>query len=338
MVDEFLPAVTLAGDERFIGRAPVMSLVVHAATRAARQPQNVLICGEAGTGRELIARVIHEREHPAERPFVKVDCSRTPELDLETELFGIAVSGNHPRAVERRALERVTRAGRICQAIGGSLFLENVLALSRRVQIRLMRVLRDHEAIVQHEQEHVRFGARVLTAVDPSYDTALEDGRVSADLHAWLAGFRIDVPPLRNRREDIPALAAHLVGRICRDARVPGKTLSEAAQSLLAALPWRGNVAELRALLHGLVVRVPRNEIGLNDVLANVQLDGRAGRFTPGGSLREAREQFEREYITAVLEQHHGRIPDAARTLGIQRTNLYRKMKRLKAGRSADRK
>jgi two-component system nitrogen regulation response regulator NtrX len=324
------PALSPVAEEACVGRSSAMRLVMQAVTHVASQPVNVLICGEPGTGRELIARVIHERGRPADRPFVKVDCSRAALDDLETELFGIPVKGSHERRVERRAFERITRSGRLYQANGGTLFLENVIELPRRVQMRLARLLRDQEAVIHHEQEHVGFNARVITAAESSFDRAVSDGRLWADLYSRLAGFRIEVPPLRSRREDIPALAEHFVKIICHGASVPCKALSESAQSILSALPWRGNTIELRALLEGLVMRVPGPTIDLNDVLANVQLDGHASRLTVGGPLREARARFEREYIAAVLKQHQGRIPDAARTLGIQRTNLYRKMKQLK--------
>lgn len=323
-------AVNPAAEEPFIARSPAMRVVMQAVTRVAPQQANVLICGERGTGRELIARVIHERASVDERPFVKVDCAKNRQQDIETVLFGIPVRGSHERKVERRAFERITRSGLVYQATGGTLFLQNVIELSGRVQMRLARLIRDGEAVIQHEQQHVQISMRVITAGDSSFDAALEDGRFRDELHRCLTTVRIDVPPLRGRREDIPALAAHLVKDLCHLSNVPRKSLSESAQSLLSALPWRGNALELRTLLQGLVVRVPGTTIGLNDVLANVQLDGHASRFTAGGPLREARARFEREYIAAVLEQHQGRIPEAARTLGIQRTNLYRKMKHLK--------
>jgi two-component system nitrogen regulation response regulator NtrX len=145
-----------------------------------------------------------------------------------------------------------------------------------------------------------------------------------------MSSVRINVLPLRNRREDIPALAAYFVEELCRRSQLPAKTLSESAKLLLAALPWHGNGAELRALLHDVVPRVRSEVVQLRDVLNAIEIEGRARPSLAGGTLREARAAFEHDYISAVLLQHHGRIPDAARTLGIQRTNLYRKLKRLR--------
>jgi two-component system nitrogen regulation response regulator NtrX len=139
------------------------------------------------------------------------------------------------------------------------------------------------------------------------------------------------MPPLRNRREDIPALANYFVREICASLRLPPKTLSRPALSLLAAMPWRGNAAELRTLLEAVVTGLQGGRgIGLEDLLLHVRLDGGPVVFSEGGTLKQARARFEKDYIAATLEQHRGRISEAARALGIQRTNLYRKMRSLK--------
>jgi DNA-binding NtrC family response regulator len=202
--------------------------------------------------------------------------------------------------------------------------------LPARVQFRLARVLRDREVVVMDEGKRIELNHRVMAAADGSHDAATQDGRMLPDFHKRLCGIRLEVPALRDRREDIPELASHLVTVLCERSSVARKELTESAQSMLAALPWRrGNGTELRSLLENLVLRVHGPSIGLQDVLAHVQLDAHAAWFPVGFSLRDARARFEREYIAAVLAQHHGRIPDAARTLGIQRSNLYRKMRRL---------
>lgn len=322
--------MTVVEGEAFVGPSAAMRHVMDAVDRVAAESVNVFVCGEPGTGRESVARAIHARGGSIGAPFIKVDCAKDTSQDLEARLFATSGIGRQVDKGERRTLERVRRASHLFESKNGTLFLENVVELSARLQIRLARVLRDREVVIMGEGTHVELDHRVITSGDAALDAAAQDGRLIRDLHKRLTAFRLDVPPLRNRKEDIPGLAAHLVKVLCDRANVPCKVLTESAQSLLAALPWRGNAVELRGLLEGLVVRVPRQTISLDDVLANVQLDGRAGRFVAGGSLREARARFEREYIVAVLEQHRGRIPEAARTLGIQRTNLYRKMKRLK--------
>ncbi len=314
--------------ERLIGASPAMQRVMQQVSRAAAESVHVLVSGEPGTGRETIARAIHAQSSSTPGPFIQVDFAKNLPQDLERLLFATSGKGNQS-GVERRSLERIDRPSHLYQSRGGTLFLQNVIDLPARVQLRLTRVLRDREVVIRDEGTRVELNHRVITAGDPSLDSAVHDGRFLLDLHRRLCAFRLDVPPLRERREDIPELAAHLVGQLCEGSKIPCKRLSEAAQSMLAALPWRGNGKELRKLLETLVLRVTGPAIGLDDVLANVKLDGQATWFAVGGSLREARARFESEYIAAVLAQHHGRIPEAAKALGIQRSNLYRKMRRL---------
>jgi two-component system nitrogen regulation response regulator NtrX len=179
--------------------------------------------------------------------------------------------------------------------------------------------------------EPIDLDLRPMAGVDVDIDKAVQEGRVRDDLFRKLSVLRIDMPPLRNRREDIPALANFFLRDICSRQRLPPKTVSRPALSLIAALPWRGNAEELRGLLENVVrgIQGGRN-IGLEDVLAHVRLDGGSVVFQNGGTLKQARTEFEREYIASVLDQHHGRISEAARSLGIQRTNLYRKMRTLR--------
>jgi len=140
---------------------------------------------------------------------------------------------------------------------------------------------------------------------------------------------RIDLPPLRQRSQDVPLLATYFLKEACRRADIPSKTFSRSALTLLAALPWRGNAGELRSLTERLAVLVTRGVVLMEDVLANVRLDNAEAVGHSRGTLREARDRFEREYVTAVLQHHKGRMGAAARELGIERTNLYRKIKQL---------
>ena len=309
-----------------------MRQVMEQVSRAAAESVHVLVSGEVGTGRETIAREIHARGRSSAGPFVKVDCAKSSPQELEGILF--ATSGlAYQVATDRRSFERVRPPAQLYQSKGGTLFLQNVIDLPAKIQLRLARVLRDREVVIMDVGTRVELDHRVITAGDASLDAAVHDGRILPDLHRRLSAFRLDVPPLRDRREDIPELAAHLVSTLCARAGIPCKQLSDGAKSMLAALPWRGNAKELSKLLEVLTFRVPGPAIGLDDVLANVKLDGQPVWFAAVGSLREARARFESEYIAAVLAQHHGRIPEAAKTLGIQRSNLYRKLRRLKVPR-----
>jgi two-component system nitrogen regulation response regulator NtrX len=312
---------------RIIAISAAMRFVLQEIARAAERQVHVLLSGEPGSGRQVIARAIHAHSKSASGPFVVIDCARRAPNDLESQLF--ATTGNRA-GVERRSLERVRRSAQLLQSKGGTLFLQNAADLPARIQLRLVRVLRDGEVVIMDDGARVELEHRIITSADRSLDSAVQDGRMLPDLHKRLCEFRIDVPALRDRREDVAALAGHLIAQLCSRANVPVKQLSDPAKSLLAALPWRGNGDELSRLVEVLVTRIAPSTISLDDVLANVRLDGQATWFGMGGTLREARARFESEYIAAVVAQHNGRIPEAAKTLGIQRSNLYRKMRHLR--------
>src|SRR6185436_9115534 len=261
-------------------QSPSMRDVMSAIADAAVKRAGVLVRGEEGTGRQVVARAIHLRQHFSPSTFITVNCAAYDTEELDAALFGgPARSQGYGDSVGSRGLARVSREGRLHDAIGGTIYLQNVADAPTRVQARLARVLRDREVLLVESGEPIAFGIRPMAGVDPAFDRAVQEGRVRDDLFRRLAVTRIDVPPL------------------------------------------------LEAVVHGL--HGGRN-IGLEELLAHVRLDGGSvGLAASGGTLKQARARFEREYIATILEQHHGRISDAAKALGIQRTNLYRKMRSL---------
>jgi DNA-binding NtrC family response regulator len=310
--------------------SPAMREVTTLIARAATMRAGVLVRGEEGTGRQVVSRTIHAAQ-TAPGQFITVDCAAFDTAKLETELFGHSARAHGDVS---KGLERVSRSSRLHEAHGGTLYLQNIVEAPTRVQVRLARVLRDREATLVETGETASLDIRPMASVDAGFDGALQEGRVRDDLFRRLSVLRIDMPPLRSRREDIPALANYFLREICASLRLPPKTLSRPALSLISAFPWRGNAVELRTLLESVVTGLAGGRgIGLDDVLAHVRLDGGSVVFANGGTLRQARARFEREYIATVLEQHHGRISDAAKALGIQRTNLYRKLRSLRVGR-----
>lgn len=298
--------------------SPAMRQLLDVVQRAAPGRCGIVVAGERGAGHETIARAVHAQSPQSAAPFVAIDCAATVD-DIETELFG-----------NERSAERIGAGSRLAAAQSGTLFLENVLELPARAQARLVRILRDREVIVGLDGSDPQpFEVRVIASVEGPLEAALEEGRLRPDLYERLSLIRLDLPALRQRRDDIPVLAAQFVKELCHAHNLPIKTLTRPALTLLQALPWRGNAPELRGLLERLVLLVPHGLIRLEDVLAHTQIEG---QVTPTGfdaTLRQARARFERDYIAAVLQHHHGRIVEAARVLGIQRTNLYRKMRRL---------
>ncbi len=320
------------GGHRLFAHSAAMRHVADAVRRAAETQGSVCLCGEPGTGRERIAKVIHALSARAAGAFVSVDCaSATPEA-LERIVFGHAIERRQiSRGVQ---IERVGQSGALYLAQGGTFFLANVHAAPARLQARIARVLRDREATLIERHTTIDIDVRVMVTADGSLDQLVSDGHLREDLHDRLAAVRIDVPPLRRRREDIPLLAVHFLSRACTAAGVPLRGLSRSAMALLSALPWPGNARDLRALLETLLHATTRPVIQLEDVLAHASLDGASAKVDTSVSLRDARARFEHDCISAVLIKHHGRVGDAAKALGIQRTNLYRKVRQLKVARS----
>jgi two-component system, NtrC family, nitrogen regulation response regulator NtrX len=306
---------------------------------------SVLLQGEPGAGHDTFARAIHVAASgeyhgfvedvlhtdigvATARPMVVVDCSRTSEV--EVRLFGPDRPDHRGDGTDNGALERVEAGSDLHRAAEGTLLLRHVPDLPRRVQARLARVLTDGEVSIVSPTDQtgsipLRF--KVLATIETSDEDAKV--RVLGELLARLSGTVIDVPALRDRREEIPQLTRAFLADACQALGIPAKTISQQATELLAALQWRGNIDELKQLVGSLAANVPERTVRLSDVLARVKLDGQTSLFLYGGTLREARERFERDYVAQVLEQHNGRMTEAAKALGIQRTNLYRKVRQL---------
>jgi len=323
-----------AAADTLYGQSPSMREVLTLISRAASMRAGVTIRGEDGTGRQVVARAIHTAQADAAE-FVEIDCAAYEPDGLEAELFGSARMRSGHVTGDSHGLEKISRQGRLHAAMGGTLYLKNIPEAPTRVQSRLARLLRDREAVLVETGAAIAFDVRPMAGVDTGIDTAVSEGRVRDELFRRLSVIRIEMPPIRSRREDIPALANHFLREICRERRIPPKTLSRPALSLIGALPWRGNAVELRTMLDAIVTGLNGGKgIGLEEVLSQVRLDGGSAAFSERGTLRQARSRFEREYIAHVLEQHRGRISDAAKALGIQRTNLYRKLRSLRVDRS----
>jgi two-component system nitrogen regulation response regulator NtrX len=317
------------------GSSLAMRKIVELLPRLAPSRCPVLLYGERGTGREMLARAIHGHARRPDAPFVALDCASATPQELEHELFGFVAQRRADGLEERRSAERINRQSKLYQASGGTLFLMNVAEIPMRVQGKLHRVLRDREAVLVPDRERIELDVRPISSVEPGFESVLEEGRLRRDLYERLSLVRVELPPLRQRREDVPFLANHFLKEVCRSNGTPIKTLTRSALTLLSALPWRGNAPELRSLLERLVLLTPHGSIRLEDVLAQVRLDGSEITAVGGTTLRDARLRFERDYIAAVVRQHHGRMGEAAAALGIQRTNLYRKLRQLNVLRQA---
>jgi len=304
-----------------IGGSAAIGRVQELMRRTASLESGVLLVGERGADAPAIARDLHARSRPAGAPWIVIDCGGDDAARIDRSLFGTA--RNHGPT----DLESVSSDSHTVAARGGTLFLQDVTELPSAIQTRLTRIARDGEVRVDGEvvPTEVRFVASAL----PSIDADVREHRFRADLYRRLAASRIDLPPLRDRLEDVPMLATRLLEDYSGGQGSPPRTFTQAALALLAAHSWPGNLAELRALVERVVAETRDQAIQIEHLLPVLQLERATTAFVPVGSLRDARLRFERDYIAAVLQHHGWRMADAARTLGIQRPNLYRKARQL---------
>lgn|SRR5262245_25247038 len=305
--------IELAGSSAAIAR--VDELV----RRVAALDGSVLLTARRGSDVESIARDIHARSARSALPFVSVACGAA---EIERTLFG------NPDGQSPPDLEALAADSRIAAARSGTLFLEDVSELPAGVQARLARLIRDGEAWIDGEPLPV--GLRLIVSASPAIDTEVRTHRFRADVFRRVSGLRIDLPPLSERPEDIPTLASRLLDEACAERGVGPRGFTQAALSLLGAMSWPGNLAELReTVARAASASADGQSIPVETLLPTLRFDRAPATFTPTGTLREARQRFEHDYIAAVLEHHGWRMAEAAQTLGIQRPNLYRKVRQL---------
>jgi DNA-binding NtrC family response regulator len=304
-----------------IGRSAAIARVHELVRRAARLDGGALITAEPGAAVDDIARELHARGRAAAGPFVVVDCEAAEPTRVDQLLFGARRDG------EPSDLETVARDSAIAAARGGTLFLRDVTELRASAQAQLARIARDGE--VRIDGAPVATALRLIAIAQPGIDADVHAHRFRGDLYRRLSAVRIDLPPLRDRPEDVPALAVRLLEETCATGEHTARTFTQAALALFGALTWPGNLAELRAAVERAVAEGSDDVIQIEHILPVLQLHRAHSPFVPSGNLREARQRFERDYIASVLQHHDWRMAPAAQALGIQRPNLYRKARQL---------
>jgi len=307
--------VELTGRSRTIGR------IQEFVRRAAAGEGGVLITAEQGCAVEPIARELHELGARAGGPYVAVQCAAADAAAIERMLFGASP------ADRRSDLQSISGASRVAAARGGVLFLQDVSDLPSAAQARLAQIVRDGQARLDGSPAAIGF--RLVASALPTIDADVDARRFRADLFRRLSAVRIDLPPLRERQEDVPALASRLIEDACLERGLPRRAFNHAALALLGALTWPGNLRELRDVVDRVVEGASDAVVQVEHLLPALRLQRAAPSFAPSGSLREARLRFERDYIASVLQHHDWHIAAAAETLGIQRPNLYRKARQL---------
>ena len=320
-----------------VGNAPAMRALFRAIGRLAQAPLSVLITGETGTGKELVARALHRESPRATRPFIALNTAAIPSELLESELFG------HEAGAFTGASKR--HIGRFEQADGGSLFLDEIGDMPAALQTRLLRVLAEGEFYRVGGRELIRVDVRVIAATHQPLEALVEAGRFRADLLHRLNVVRLPLPPLRERSEDIAVLAARFLAHAAQRLQLPAKHVSKAALERLQAHPWPGNVRELENLCWRLAALAPSDSIGVQDLADALpgthQHSGHAAvSWTQSLStwaqqqLRQhipelhalAKAQFEQALLDAALIHCDGHRGDAAQALGLGRNTITRKL------------
>ncbi len=312
-----------------IGRSRAMRDLFHLLETVAATSSTVLITGETGTGKELVARAIHYNSPRRAHRFVALNCAAIPETLLEAELFGY-VRGAFTGAV-------ATRAGRLEQAHRGTLFLDEIGTMSPALQAKLLRVLQEREFERVGDNRPVRIDVRIVAATNADLAERVAEGSFREDLYYRLNVIPIHLPPLRERREDIPLLAQHFVKRLGREMTPPraNVTFSQEALRCLMAFSWPGNVRQLENIVERTLALTPgRSEIEVTDLPPEI----RAASESPpdevvlpdeGLDLDEYLQRIERRLIRQALEKSGGNKRRAAQLLGLKRTTLVEKLKRL---------
>ena len=282
----------------------------------------VLIYGESGTGKELVAQAIHRMSTRSAEPFIEVNCAAIPEDMIESELFG------HRKGSFAGAQD--DKIGKLQRADGGTLFLDEVGDMSLRTQAKVLRALDEGRLEPVGASESIQVDARVVAATNKHLEEEIERGNFREDLFYRLNVIPFYVPPLRERLEDIPKLADYFLREFTRAYGRKTKELTPEAYQALSDYGWPGNVRELRNLMERIVIMNPQARVDARHIPLQSQRRGN-GQKAPewSGSLQEVRESAERDYILKKLEESSGNVTRTSELLGLERSNLYRKMKTL---------
>ena len=304
---------------RLVGHSAAMMRVRELIARAGPAQATVLITGESGTGKELVARAIHRASGRADGPFIKVNCAAIPDDLIESELFG------HEKGSFTGATAR--QKGRFARAHGGTIFLDEIGDMSLRTQAKVLRALQEGEIEPLGAGAPVRVDVRVIAATNKDLRSEIAAGRFREDLYYRLSVLPIAIPPLRERREDVPLLVEQLARRVAEENNFRPRRFSPAALAALATRPWPGNVRELSNVIERALILAPGEVVELDDLPgADAMAAVPAGNWLGAPTLREFKERSERDYLLARLEENGWNITRTAQAIGTPRSNLYKRL------------
>lgn len=308
------------------GNSPVITELKEMISIVAPTNAWILIMGENGTGKELVARSIHHLSRRSHKPIVEVNCAAIPEELIESELFG------HEKGAFTGATEK--KRGKFDLAHEGTIFLDEVADMSLKAQAKILRILQEKKFERVGGNKVIDMDVRVLAATNKDLEKEMEAGRFRQDLYYRLHVIPLRVPPLRERKEDIPFLTERFLLDFAAKEGQPLKTVTAGALEKLMAHDWPGNVRELKNIIERLIILTPSSEIRAEDIPElNVKTEtapSGADSAAAGDSLRDARMDFERQFIIKKLEEFDGNISRTAEAIGLERSNLHKKLKSLK--------
>ncbi|KMY67985.1 Fis family transcriptional regulator [Desulfocarbo indianensis] len=325
MAEENLLLRAKSAPPRLSGQSPLIRSLRQAIDRVGPSDSWVLITGENGTGKELVAHAIHRHSPRAKGPLVDVNCAAIPEELIESELFG------HEKGAFTGAAGR--KRGKFDLANGGTLFLDEIADMSLKTQAKILRILQEQRFERVGGTKTIAVNVRVLAATNKDLTTEIEAGRFREDLYYRLNVIPIHVPPLRERSEDIPELCREFMAELAGKFHQEPKSISPGALERLKAQPWPGNVRELKNLMERLFILCPEAEITARDLAPFLGEAPPAGEGLPQalgrGDFKEARAEFERLYLEEQLARHGGNISQTAEAVGLERSHLHKKLKSL---------
>ena len=317
---------------QLVGDSPGLRATLDAVKRAAPTTATVLITGESGVGKELVARAIHRNSLRARERFVQVNCAAIPDDLIESELFG------HEKGSFTGATEK--QVGKFEQADRGTIFLDEVGDMSLKTQAKVLRVLQEGEVERLGSARTIKVDVRVIAATNKQLEDEVEKGTFREDLYFRLNVIPIHVPPLRERTDDVAALVRHFLDLSARENNVRPKKVSDQALSVLQRHRWRGNIRELKNTIERLVIMTPGDVVDVGDLPAVMRLDG-AGRppdseTIQAGTLREHKELAERAFLVQKLRETGWNISKTADLIDTPRSNLYKKLEQYRISQQTD--
>jgi two-component system nitrogen regulation response regulator NtrX len=309
--------------DRLIGESKVIQEVKEQIKKVAPTNSKILISGESGTGKEIVAGLIHTRSNRHSEAYVKMNCAAIPEDLIEAELFGVE-KGAYTGATERRE-------GKFKQADRGTIFLDEIADMSLKTQTKVLRVLQEGEFERVGGSETIKTDVRVIAATNKDLNKLVQEGEFREDLFFRLNVISIMIPPLRERAGDIPLIVDYFLHKFAQENNRKNITVTDAALEKLCSNQWPGNVRELRNMVERIVIMSEGNTIDVDQLPDNFfasEIEIKTA-FKQKQSLREVRDQAEADYIRFCLERFEGNVSKTARTLGVDRTYLYKKIQKL---------